>query len=100
MAVTIWVSSFFACTFRLRSSTFWPAVKTNPNQDNKDQNGRVISINVNPARGALRSCVGESFVSRRALNTAKTLPAPQLFGERAARAVGGIPQTEIFIYLE
>ena len=36
----------------------------------------------------------------RALDTAKTLPTAQLFGERTARAVGGIPQTEIFIDLK
>ena len=36
----------------------------------------------------------------RAVNTAKTLPAAQLFGERAARAVGDIPETEVFVDLE
>jgi hypothetical protein len=36
----------------------------------------------------------------RAVNTGKTLPAAQLFGERAARAVGDIPETEVFVDLE
>jgi hypothetical protein len=43
---------------------------------------------------------GESFVHERALHTAKTLPAAQLFGERATRAVGDIPETEVFVDLE
>ena len=45
------------------------------------------------------SAWGESSVDR-AVNTAKTLPAAQLFGERAARAVGDIPETEVFVDLE
>ena len=44
---------------------------------------------------------GESHLYHgRAVNTAKTLPAAQLFRKRTARAVGGIPETEVFVNLE
>ena len=53
------------------------------------------------AKERASSVHGESHLYHdRAVNTAKTLPAAQLFGERAARAVGDIPETEVFVDLE
>ena len=42
----------------------------------------------------------ESFVPRPSREHSQNLPAAQLFGERAARAVGDIPETEVFVDLE
>ena len=53
---------------------------------------------------ARKSCAslrpGDHIIAKEYLYTAKTLPAAQLFGERTVRAVGGIPETEVFVDLE
>ena len=59
----------------------------------------VFSVALGEQRAS--SVHGETHLYHdRAVNTAKTLPAAQLFGERAARAVGDIPETEVFVDLE